>query len=110
MSSELPRFMRNRVIHAHPKSGYSRGEIQNPRSQAPIWNAGFCSTGSTTSGFVCTATTASNYAHVTAGRAHNSGGYALANGSNQNMGLNNTFYTSTLAQTAAGYYIIGSCP
>lgn len=67
-------------------------------------------TGSTTSGFVCSTTTASNYAHVTAGRAHNSGGYALANGSNQNMGLNNTFYTSTLAQTAAGYYVIGNCP
>jgi len=65
---------------------------------------------STSSGFACTTTTASNYAHVTAGRAHNSGGYALANGSNQNMGLNNTFYTSTLAQTAAGYYIIGNCP
>ncbi|MBQ5938663.1 PHB depolymerase family esterase [Massilia sp. AB1] len=67
-------------------------------------------TGTTTSGFVCTATTASNYAHVTAGRAHNSGGYALANGSNQNMGLNNTFYTTTLAQTSAGYYVIGNCP
>jgi poly(3-hydroxybutyrate) depolymerase len=58
----------------------------------------------------CTATTSSNYAHVQAGRAHNSGGYALANGSNQNMGLNNTFYTSTLAQTSAGYYVIGACP
>ncbi len=67
-------------------------------------------TGTTTSGFVCTATTASNYAHVTAGRAHDSGGYALANGSNQNMGLNNTFYTATLAQTSAGYYVIGNCP
>lgn len=67
-------------------------------------------TASTTSGFVCSTTTASNYAHVTAGRAHASGGYALANGSNQNMGLNNTFYTTTLAQTAAGYYVIGNCP
>lgn len=67
-------------------------------------------TGTTTSGFVCTTTTASNYAHVTAGRAHTSGGYALANGSNQNMGLYNTFYTTTLAQTAAGYYVIGNCP
>jgi poly(3-hydroxybutyrate) depolymerase len=66
--------------------------------------------GTTTSGFVCSATNASNYAHVQAGRAHDGGGYALANGSNQNMGLNNTFYTSTLAQTSAGYYIIGNCP
>ena len=67
-------------------------------------------TGTTTSSFVCTATTATNYAHVTAGRAHNSGGYALANGSNQNMGLNNTFYSATLAQTSNGYYVIGNCP
>jgi poly(3-hydroxybutyrate) depolymerase len=26
------------------------------------------------------------------------------------MGLDNVFYTNTLAQTAAGYYIIGNCP
>ena len=66
--------------------------------------------GTTASGWTCSASTASNYAHVQAGRAHDSGGYALANGSNQNMGLDNLFYTSTLAQTAAGYYVIGSCP
>lgn len=64
-------------------------------------------TGTTTS---CTAITASNYDHVQAGRAYNSGGYALALGSGQNMGLNNTFYTTTLAQTAPGYYVIGNCP
>ena len=66
--------------------------------------------GTTKSSFVCTTTNASNYAHVQAGRAHDSGGYALANGSNQNMGLDNTFYTAVLAQTSAGYYIIGNCP
>jgi poly(3-hydroxybutyrate) depolymerase len=66
--------------------------------------------GTTKSSWTCSATTSSNYAHVQAGRAHDSGGYALANGSNQNMGLDNTFYTSTLAQTAAGYYVIGNCP
>lgn len=66
--------------------------------------------GTTKSSFTCSATTSSNYAHVQAGRAYNSGGYALAKGSNQNMGLNNTFYSKTLAQTAAGYYIIGNCP
>lgn len=64
----------------------------------------------TRSAFTCSTTNASNYAHVQAGRAHDSGGYALANGSNQNMGLDNTFYTATLAQTSAGYYIIGNCP
>ncbi|MDB5906165.1 MAG: poly(3-hydroxybutyrate) depolymerase PhaZ [Massilia sp.] len=66
--------------------------------------------GTTSSGFACTATAATNYAHVQAGRAHDSGGYALANGSNQNMGLDNVFYTATLAQTSAGYYVIGNCP
>jgi poly(3-hydroxybutyrate) depolymerase len=66
--------------------------------------------GTTGSSWTCSATTSSNYAHVQAGRAHDSGGYALANGSNQNMGLDNTFYTSTLAQTAPGYYVIGNCP
>jgi hypothetical protein len=54
--------------------------------------------------------TASNYAHTTAGRAHMSGGYALANGSDQNMGLWNVFVTSTLKQTAANYFVIGTCP
>lgn len=67
-------------------------------------------TGTTSNGFTCTTTNSSNYAHVQAGRAHDSGGYALANGSNQNMGLDNTFYTATLAQTSAGYYVIGNCP
>ncbi|MFC4145831.1 PHB depolymerase family esterase [Micromonospora mangrovi] len=51
--------------------------------------------------------TASNYAHVTAGRAYQSGGYAYALGSNQRMGLYNTFYTTTLKQTGPGYWVIG---
>jgi poly(3-hydroxybutyrate) depolymerase len=54
--------------------------------------------------------TASNYAHTTAGRAYQSGGYALANGSNQNMGLWNTFVTTTLKMTGPNYYVIGTCP
>ena len=53
--------------------------------------------------------TASNYAHVQAGRAHDGGGYALANGSNQNMGLDNVFYQTTLKKTGTNYYVIG-CP
>lgn len=60
--------------------------------------------------WTCTTVRASNYAHVQAGRAHDSGGYALANGSNQNMGLDNLFFSTVLAQTAAGYYVIGACP
>ncbi|MFJ6196239.1 alpha/beta hydrolase family esterase [Micromonospora sp. NPDC092111] len=54
-----------------------------------------------------TCVTASNYAHVAAGRAYQSGGYAYALGSNQRMGLYNTFYTSTLKQTAPTYWVIG---
>ena len=51
--------------------------------------------------------TASNYAHVVAGRAYQSGGYAYALGSGQRMGLYNTFYTSTLKQTGPAYWVIG---
>ncbi|NHZ79084.1 PHB depolymerase family esterase [Massilia sp. CCM 8695] len=65
---------------------------------------------STSSGFSCSTVTASNYAHVQEGRAHDSGGMALANGSNQSMGLNNLFYTRTLAQTSAAHYVMGNCP
>ncbi|MFG3686452.1 PHB depolymerase family esterase [Micromonospora sp. NPDC047740] len=51
--------------------------------------------------------TASNYAHVSAGRAYQSGGYAYALGSNQKMGLYNTFNTTTLKQTGPNYWVIG---
>jgi poly(3-hydroxybutyrate) depolymerase/chitodextrinase len=57
-----------------------------------------------------TCTTSSNYAHVQAGRATTSGGYTYAKGSNQNMGLYNTFYTTTLKMTGTNYYVIGTCP
>jgi len=66
-------------------------------------------TTTTTTAGVCY--TASNYAHVTAGRAYNSLGYAKANGSNQNMGLYNTFTTTKLRKTGTNYYVIDStCP
>ncbi|GIJ25463.1 feruloyl esterase [Micromonospora qiuiae] len=51
--------------------------------------------------------TASNYAHVVAGRAYHSGGYAYANGSHQRMGLYNTFHTTALRQTAPNHWVIG---
>ena len=54
--------------------------------------------------------TSSNYAHTTAGRATTSGGYTYAKGSNQNMGLWNTFTTTTLKMTGSNYYVIGTCP
>lgn len=61
----------------------------------------------TTGGTAPVCITASNYAHVTAGRAYQSGGYAYALGSNQRMGLYNTFNTSTLKQTGPSYWVIG---
>ncbi|HTZ45905.1 MAG TPA: PHB depolymerase family esterase [Jatrophihabitans sp.] len=58
-----------------------------------------------------TCVTASNYAQTQAGRAYQSGGYTYANGSNQNMGLWNTYVTHTLRQTGANYWVIadGQC-
>jgi len=64
----------------------------------------------TTTGGAAPCFTASNYAHTVAGRAHQSGGYTYANGSNQNMGLWNVFVTTTLKQTGSNYYVIGTCP
>ncbi|MDB5873123.1 MAG: putative poly(3-hydroxybutyrate) depolymerase precursor depolymerase [Ramlibacter sp.] len=54
--------------------------------------------------------TSSNYAHTTAGRAYTAGGYTYANGSSQNMGLWNTYVTTTLKLTGPNYYVIGTCP
>ncbi|WP_423228602.1 fibronectin type III domain-containing protein [Pseudaquabacterium inlustre] len=64
----------------------------------------------TTTGTAAVCFTASNYAHTTAGRAYQSGGNTFANGSNQAMGLWNTFTTTTLKQTGPNYYVIGTCP
>ena len=63
----------------------------------------------TTTGSAPVCFTASNYAHTTAGRAHQSLGLTYANGSNQNMGLWNVFVITTLKQTGPNYFVIGSC-
>ncbi|MFG2000073.1 prolyl oligopeptidase family serine peptidase [Spirillospora sp. NPDC048911] len=49
--------------------------------------------------------TASNYSHTTAGRAYASLGQTYAKGSNQPLGLWNTFTNSTLKQTSPGYWV-----
>ncbi|HET8641972.1 MAG TPA: PHB depolymerase family esterase [Pseudonocardiaceae bacterium] len=56
--------------------------------------------------------TSSNYAHVSAGRAYTTGGYTYAVGSNQAMGLYNTWVVHTLARTAPNYYVLADngCP
>ncbi|GAA2745732.1 extracellular catalytic domain type 1 short-chain-length polyhydroxyalkanoate depolymerase [Kitasatospora cinereorecta] len=66
----------------------------------------------TTTGFRPTCHTDNNYNQVAAGRAHQSGGYAYANGSNQSMGLWNLYTTHTLEETSAGYFVIADsgCP
>ncbi|MFD1047086.1 fibronectin type III domain-containing protein, partial [Kibdelosporangium lantanae] len=55
--------------------------------------------------------TDNNYNQTVAGRAHQSGGYVYANGSNQAMGLWNTFTIHTLRATGSNYYVIadGQC-
>ncbi|WP_327367163.1 extracellular catalytic domain type 1 short-chain-length polyhydroxyalkanoate depolymerase [Streptomyces sp. NBC_01217] len=63
-------------------------------------------TATTTGGIPAQCYTATNYAHVTAGRAHTTGGYVYANGSNENMGLYNVFVTHTLKESPAGYFVI----
>ncbi|MBK6851384.1 MAG: hypothetical protein IPG93_07210 [Burkholderiales bacterium] len=69
-------------------------------------------TGTTSSAGTSTAvcTTASNYAHTSAGRAHVRLGITYANGSNQNMGLWNLFNSTTLKQTGPNFYVVGTCP
>nr|BFD80735.1 PHB depolymerase family esterase [Streptomyces sp. Xyl84] len=47
-----------------------------------------------------------NYHQAKAGRAHQSLGYAYANGSNQNMGLYTLAVTHTLKETGPGYFVI----
>ncbi|GIF04933.1 extracellular catalytic domain type 1 short-chain-length polyhydroxyalkanoate depolymerase [Actinoplanes siamensis] len=55
--------------------------------------------------------TASNYAHTTAGRAYQRAGSTFANGSNQAMGLWNTFTVHTLRRTGPDHYVLadGQC-
>ncbi|MFG3506788.1 PHB depolymerase family esterase [Streptomyces sp. NPDC047821] len=50
--------------------------------------------------------TSSNYEHVRAGRATTSGGHTYAKGSDQAMGLYNTFVTHTLRESPAGHYTL----
>lgn len=56
--------------------------------------------------------TANNYEQTVAGRAYQQLGYTYADGSNDAMGLWNVATTTTLEETAPGYYIVktGSCP
>ncbi|TCB90269.1 PHB depolymerase family esterase [Micromonospora zingiberis] len=81
--------------------------LDGPTAPSPTPSATPSPTASPSPTSAPTCVTASNYAHVTAGRAYHSGGYAYANGSNQRMGLYNTFHTTTLRQTAANHWVVG---
>ncbi|OXM60299.1 extracellular catalytic domain type 1 short-chain-length polyhydroxyalkanoate depolymerase [Amycolatopsis vastitatis] len=73
--------------------------------------SGTTTTATTTSAPAGTCVSASNYAHTQAGRAHQSGGQTYANGSNQAMGLWNTFTIHALRETSPGYWVLadGQC-
>lgn len=62
-----------------------------------------------TLGSTATCTTASNYAHTTAGRAYAAWGLTYANGSNESMGFWNIYTTTTLKKTGTNYYVVGTC-
>lgn len=67
-------------------------------------------TGTTTGGSGGgTCYTTSNYTHTLAGRAYALYGFTYAYGSNQAMGLWNIYVSTTLKETAPGYYVVGSC-
>jgi poly(3-hydroxybutyrate) depolymerase len=87
------------------KSGY------NSSGTTTTTASGGTTTAATTTTTAGACYNTSNYNHVQAGRAHDSGGTAYANGSNQNMGLDNTFYTTKLRYKSTNYYVIDStCP
>lgn len=86
---------------------YTVTEIDPNAEERAQWSS---VSATTQSSFACGETTPTHYADVQAGRAHDSGDTAYANGSNQSMGLDNVFYSNTLEQTSAGYYVIGNCP
>jgi serine protease len=53
--------------------------------------------------------TASNPAHVAAGRAFSWFGFDYANGSNQFIGYNSSFYITSLKKIGNAYYLVASC-
>jgi poly(3-hydroxybutyrate) depolymerase len=54
--------------------------------------------------------TATNFDHVQAGRAHDQFFLALANGSNDVMGLDNVFIVTALKETKPGSFTVATCP
>jgi poly(hydroxyalkanoate) depolymerase family esterase len=63
-------------------------------------------TARTTGGSTASCWTDDNYGHVRAGRATTRGGYTFAKGSDQAMGLYNTFVGHTLRESPAGHFTL----
>lgn len=53
---------------------------------------------------------ASNSEHVQAGRAYDKFFFAYAVGSHQRLGLDFSFFHTTLKRTAPNYFVVGACP
>ncbi|MEU4520418.1 hypothetical protein AB0F52_17180 [Amycolatopsis sp. NPDC024027] len=84
------------IAHENPATGTPTTGTTPPTSTTPPAGACF---------------TASNHAHVLAGRAHDTYGYALANGSAQNLGLDVYYGSTKLRQTGGNYYVLdNTCP
>ncbi|MEV8554386.1 PHB depolymerase family esterase [Streptomyces glaucescens] len=98
---------------AHTDGGLATGTAYRYTVTAvdPAGRVGAASTAvtATTTGFTPTCHTASTYDHTVAQRAWASGGRAYARGSDEYLGLWNTFTVRTLKQTAPGHYVTGDC-
>jgi poly(hydroxyalkanoate) depolymerase family esterase len=58
----------------------------------------------------CTDVRSSNYSHVSAGRATNSGYLTYATGSGDYLGFYSIYSYTTVKETSAGYHELGNCP
>lgn len=91
-----------------PDAGFADAGFVDSGAAAP--DAGVSAPDAGT-GFACTSFTSSNYAHVQAGRGEVCNfGYVCTIGSGEQLGLYNTFFQSTVSETAAGYFVAGACP
>eukprot|EP01095_Lingulamoeba_sp_RSL-Kostka_P013539 TRINITY_DN5640_c0_g1_i1.p1 TRINITY_DN5640_c0_g1~~TRINITY_DN5640_c0_g1_i1.p1 ORF type:complete len:579 (+),score=151.43 TRINITY_DN5640_c0_g1_i1:37-1773(+) len=86
------------TTYSYQVAGYSNIEGVGPLSNSVVVT--------TDSDFDCQVYKDSNYNQVQNGRAYTDLGYTYAKGSSENMGLYNTFVTTSLAEISQDYYII----
>jgi poly(hydroxyalkanoate) depolymerase family esterase len=85
------------ATYSYAVSAVNVSNVEGPRS---------ASVSATTTGGGGSCVRANNYAHVQAGRAHQSMGNVYANGSNQAMGLYNVSVTHGLSQTGPNDWVV----